>query len=104
VKKDYILNIYVGNLSFDTSESDLERAFAAYGAVASARIATDRETGRARGFGFVEMTDKAEAQAAIAALNGKDLQGRTLNVNESRSREDRGDTRGGSYGRGNNRY
>jgi RNA recognition motif-containing protein len=98
------LNIYVGNLSFDTSESDLERAFAAHGAVTSARIATDRDTGRARGFGFVEMSDKTEAQAAIAALNGKELQGRTLTVNEARPREDRGGgNRGGGYGGGGNR-
>jgi cold-inducible RNA-binding protein len=102
------LNIYVGNLSFDTSESDLERAFAAHGAVSSVRIATDRDTGRARGFGFVEMADKGEAQAAIAALNGKDLQGRSLTVNEARPREDRsgGGNRGGGggYGRSNNRF
>jgi cold-inducible RNA-binding protein len=84
------LNIYVGNLSFDTSERDLEAAFAAYGAVTSARIATDRDTNRPRGFGFVEMGSQAEAQAAIAALNGKELQGRTLTVNEARPREERG--------------
>ena len=83
------MNIYVGNLSFDTSETELQAAFAAYGAVSSARIATDRDTGRARGFGFVEMPNQAEAQAAIAALNGADLQGRTLTVNEARPREDR---------------
>jgi len=93
------LNIYVGNLSFETSEADLRAAFAAYGTVTSARIATDRDTGRARGFGFVEMADQAEAQAAIAALNGKDLQGRTLTVNEARPREDRGGgSRGGNRG------
>jgi RNA recognition motif-containing protein len=84
------LNIYVGNLSFDTSERDLEAAFAAYGAVSSARIATDRETNRPRGFGFVEMASQAEAQAAIAGLNGKELQGRSLTVNEARPREERG--------------
>jgi RNA recognition motif-containing protein len=84
------LNIYVGNLSFDTSERDLEAAFAGYGAVTSARIATDRDTNRPRGFGFVEMANQAEAQAAIAGLNGKELQGRTLTVNEARPREDRG--------------
>jgi len=98
------LNIYVGNLSFDTSESDLQAAFAAYGAVSTARIATDRDTGRARGFGFVEMANQAEAQAAIKALNGSDLQGRTLTVNEARPREERrtggggGGTRGGYSG------
>jgi RNA recognition motif-containing protein len=84
------LNIYVGNLSFDTSERDLEAAFAAYGTVTSARIATDRDTNRPRGFGFVEMASQAEAQAAIAGLNGKELQGRTLTVNEARPREERG--------------
>ncbi len=83
------MNIYVGNLSFDTSESDLQNAFASYGAVSTARIATDRDTGRARGFGFVEMANQAEAQAAIAALNGSELQGRTLTVNEARPREER---------------
>lgn len=92
------LNIYVGNLSFETSESDLQAAFAAYGAVSAARIATDRDTGRARGFGFVEMANQAEAQAAIAGLNGKDLHGRTLTVNEARPREQRGaGSRSGGY-------
>jgi cold-inducible RNA-binding protein len=95
------LNIYVGNLSFDTSETELQAAFAAHGNVTSARIATDRDTGRARGFGFVEMSDANEAKAAIAALNGRELQGRTLTVNEARPREDRGGgNRGGGYGGG----
>ena len=93
------MNIYVGNLSFDTSERDLEAAFAAYGAVASARIATDRETNRPRGFGFVEMASQAEAQAAIGALNGSELQGRTLTVNEAKPREDRGNSGGGGGNR-----
>jgi len=84
------LNIYVGNLSWDTSESELNAAFAAYGAVSTARLATDRDTGRARGFGFVEMASQAEAQAAIAGLNGTMLQGRTITVNEARPREERG--------------
>ena len=103
------MNIYVGNLSFDTSESDLQAAFAAYGAVSTARIATDRDTGRARGFGFVEMASQAEAQAAIKALNGSELQGRTLTVNEARPREERrtggggGGNRGG-YSGGQNRW
>ena len=99
------MNIYVGNLSFDTSESDLQAVFASYGAVSTARIATDRDTGRARGFGFVEMSSQSEAQAAIAALNGKELQGRTLTVNEAKPREDRssGGSRGG-YGGGGNRW
>jgi cold-inducible RNA-binding protein len=99
------LNIYVGNLSFDTSESDLQAAFATYGAVSTARIATDRDTGRARGFGFVEMTNQAESQAAIAGLNGTQLQGRTLTVNEAKPREERssGGSRGG-YGGGGGGY
>jgi RNA recognition motif-containing protein len=97
------LNIYVGNLSFDTTERDLEAAFATYGAVSTARIATDRDTGRARGFGFVEMSNQTEAQAAIAGLNGAELQGRTLTVNEARPREsgsNRGGGGGGGYGGG----
>ena len=92
------MNIYVGNLSFDESESSLETAFAAHGEVTSARIITDRETGRSRGFGFVEMSDQAQAQAAIAALNGTSVNGRELTVNEARPREDRGG--GGSRGGG----
>jgi RNA recognition motif-containing protein len=94
------LNIYVGNLSFNTTESELEQAFASYGTVQSARIATDRETNRPRGFGFVEMPNQAEAEAAIAALNGKELQGRILTVNEARPREDRGGGGRGGGGRG----
>jgi cold-inducible RNA-binding protein len=84
------MNIYVGNLSYEASERDLEQAFAVYGEVKAARIATDRDTGRARGFGFVEMANQSEAQAAIAALNGKEMQGRTLIVNEARPRESGG--------------
>ena len=77
------MNIYVGNLSFDETEASLEAAFAAHGEVTSARIITDRETGRSRGFGFVEMSDQAQAQAAIAALNGANQNGRDLTVNEA---------------------
>jgi RNA recognition motif-containing protein len=94
------LNIYVGNLSYDTSDRDLETAFSSYGAVTSARIATDRETGRSRGFGFVEMANAQEAQAAIAGLNGTQLQGRTLTVNESRPRTDRAPSGNRGYGGG----
>ena len=96
------LNIYVGNLSFDTTERELESAFGTYGTVSTARIATDRDTGRARGFGFVEMPNAAEAQSAISGMNGKELQGRTLTVNEARPREERGGggNRGGGYGGG----
>jgi RNA recognition motif-containing protein len=96
------MNIYVGNLSFDTTERDLETAFAGYGAVTSARLATDRDTGRNRGFGFVEMASQSEAQAAIAGLNGKELQGRTLTVNEAKPREG-GARSAGSYSGGGNR-
>jgi RNA recognition motif-containing protein len=97
------LNIYVGNLSFQTTERELEEAFASYGEVQSARIATDRDTNRPRGFGFVEMANQSEAEAAIAGLNGKELQGRTLTVNEARPREDRGNRSGGGGGGYGNR-
>ena len=99
------MNIYVGNLSFDTTERELETAFAAFGAVTTARLATDRDTGRARGFGFVEMSNANEAQAAISSLNGKELQGRTLTVNEARPREEGTRRSGGnSGGGGGNRW
>ena len=94
------MNIYVGNLSFDETEASLESVFAAHGEVTSARIITDRETGRSRGFGFVEMSDQTQAQAAIAALNGTNQNGRDLTVNEARPREDRGGSRGGFGGGG----
>ena len=94
------MNIYVGNLSFQTTERDLEEAFSSYGEVQSARIAVDRDTNRSRGFGFVEMANQTEAESAIAGLNGKDLQGRTLTVNEARPREDRGGGGGGGGYRG----
>ena len=94
------MNIYVGNLSFDETETSLEAAFAAHGEVTSARIITDRETGRSRGFGFVEMADQSQAQAAIAALNGTSLNGRDLTVNEARPREDRGGGSRGGFGGG----
>ena len=83
------MNIYVGNLSHDVSQDELHQAFAAHGEVASANIISDKFTGQSRGFGFVEMPKNDEAQAAIAALNGMDLKGRTLNVNEARPRNDR---------------
>ena len=84
------MRIFVGNLSFNTSDDDLRATFAPYGEAASAQVSTDRETTRSRGFGFVEMLDNDAAQQAIRSLNGSDLQGRTLNVNEARAREDRG--------------
>ncbi len=94
------MKVFVGNLSFSTSDNDLRDAFAPYGEVASAQVITDRDTMRSRGFGFVEMTSDSEAEQAIRALNGTDLQGRTLNVNEARPREDRSSrSGGGSWGR-----
>jgi RNA recognition motif-containing protein len=80
-------SIYVGNISLDTTDADLQAAFDVYGAVGTARVVTDRDTGRPRGFGFVEMANDAEAQAAIRGLNGSELQGRTLTVNEARPKE-----------------
>ena len=96
------MNIYVGNLSFEVSEDEIRQAFEAFGEVSSVNIITDRYSGQPRGFGFVEMPDKAEAQAAIENLNGKDLSGRPLNVNEARPRADRGGRPGGG-GRGGGR-
>ena len=90
------MNIYVGNLSYDSTDADVEAAFAQFGQVAEARVIMDRHTGASRGFGFVEMPDDSEARAAIEKLNGSDLQGRTLTVNEARPREDRG-SRGSRY-------
>ena len=93
------MNIYVGNLSYDASSEDLRKAFEAYGEVSSANIIKDKYSGQPRGFGFVEMPNKAEAQTAIESLNGKDILGQQINVNEARPREDRG----GSRGQGGNR-
>jgi RNA recognition motif-containing protein len=87
--------LYVGNLSFNTSTQDLEQMFAEFGTVQSTNIIEDRETGRSRGFAFVELSSKEEAQNAIAALNGKDIDGRSLTVNEAKPREDRGGSGGG---------
>ena len=84
-----VMNIYVGNLSYGMSEDELRQAFAAHGEVSSAKILMDRETGRSRGFGFVEMPNQSEAEAAIAQLNGKDVGGRPLRINEARPREKR---------------
>jgi RNA recognition motif-containing protein len=83
------MNIYVGNLSYQMSEAELREAFAAFGQVSSVKILMDRETGRSRGFGFVEMPNQSEAENAIAQLNGKDLGGRALRINEARPRERR---------------
>ena len=90
------MNIYVGNLSFDETAESLEAAFTLHGEVASARVITDRYSGRSRGFGFVEMPNQTEAEAAMAALNGTELNGRTLTVNESKPRENRGQGGGDS--------
>ena len=89
------MNIYVGNLSHELTEEELREAFQEFGEVTSAKIITDRYSGVSRGFGFVEMANKAEAEAAITGLNGKELKGRTLTVNEARPRSDdrRGDRR-----------
>ena len=98
-EKLYEMNIYVGNLPHATADPELREAFEEYGAVDSATIIKDRFTGKSRGFGFVEMPDSGEAQAAIDGLNGQDFGGRTITVNEARPREDRG--RGGGGGGGN---
>lgn len=87
------MNIYVGNLSYNVSEDDLKAVFAEFGEVESVKIITDKFSGQSKGFGFVEMPNSGEAQAALAALNGKDVKGRALNVNEARPRS--GDSRGG---------
>ena len=94
------MNIYVGNLSYTTADEDLRSAFEEYGRVDSARVVMDKMTSRSKGFGFVEMANSAEAQAAIAGLNGKDLGGRTLNVNEARPKTEGGGGRGGRGGGG----
>lgn len=93
-------NIFVGNLAYQTTESELEAAFAAYGAVEKTSVVRDRDTGQPRGFAFVEMTNAAEAAKAIEALNGQELNGRALNVNEARPRPERG-AGGGGGGYGN---
>ncbi len=92
------MRIYVGNMSYETTEEDLKVAFGAHGQVAEVTMIKDRETGRAKGFGFVEMPSTAEAQAAIAALNGKEMGQRTLTVNEAKARTEGGASRGGSGG------
>ena len=93
--------LYVGNLKFEVNDADLNQLFSQYGSVESAQVVQDKMTGRSKGFGFVEMASEPEAQAAIAALNGKEYSGRALTVNEARPREDRpsGGSRGG-YGGG----
>ncbi|MFN7997576.1 MAG: RNA-binding protein [Bryobacteraceae bacterium] len=97
-------NIFVGNLSFDATESKVRSLFEQYGTVDKVNVVTDRDTGRARGFAFVEMSNDGEGDRAIAALNGRDLDGRSLNVNIAKPKEDRGGARGGGGGRGRNRW
>jgi len=100
------MNIYVGNLAYSVTEEDLRKAFEAFGQVASANVIRDQFSDRSKGFGFVEMPESSEAQAAISGLNGKELNGRTLNVNEAKPRADR-DRSGGFGGRrggGGRRY
>ncbi len=92
------MNIYVGNISWDVTESDLKEAFQAYGEVASASIIKDKFSGKSRGFGFVEMPNKEEGDKAVAGLNGKEMKGRNLTVNEAKPRTDR--PRTGGFGGG----
>ncbi len=95
--------LYVGNLSYDAGQSDLQSAFEQFGTVESVNIITDRETGRSKGFGFVEMSTDAEAQAAVAGLDGRDCAGRAMKVNEAKPQESRGGSGGGRGGFGGGR-
>lgn len=108
-EKNFLMKLYVGNLSYNTSEDDLKDAFSAYGEVASAKIIMDRDTGRSKGFGFVEFDDDEAGRKAMASMNGTDLGGRNLTVNEARPQTDRprgaaGAGRERSGFRGGNRY
>lgn len=96
------MKLYVGNLAFQTTSQDLETLFSQSGTVQSANIIEDRETGRSRGFGFVEMSSKEEGNAAITEFNGKEVNGRNMNVNEARQREERGGGGRGGFGGGRN--
>lgn len=98
------MNIYVSNLNFHTSNESLKNLFTKYGEVSSANIITDRETGRSRGFGFVEMPNDTEGQSAIDALNGTNFEEKTITVNVARPKEDRGSRGGGNRGYNRNRY
>ena len=90
------MNIYIGNMSFDTTEDHLRQAFEGYGEVSTVKIIMDRDSGRPKGFGFVEMPGQDEASAAIGGLNGQELNGRELNVNEAKPRTDSGNRSGGN--------
>ncbi len=96
--------LYCGNLSYNVASSDLDQMFSEFGTVKSAEVIMDRDTGRSKGFGFVEMNNDQEAQAAIAGINGKEHDGRTLTVNEARPREERGGGGGGRGGGGRGGY
>ena len=107
------MKIFIGSLSYNVTEDDLRQAFEAFGQVASATVIKDEQSGRSKGFGFVEMPEKAEAQSAIEVLNGKAFKGRTITVNEARAHADNrrgrdrggeGDRRGGGHRRGRGRY
>jgi len=99
------MNIYVGNLSFDTTEQDLRQAFEAFGQVTSTNIISDKISGQSKGFGFIEMSAKDQAQAAIDGMNGKEIKGRAMNVNEARPRNnDRTGSRGVSRPQGRSRF
>jgi RNA recognition motif-containing protein len=98
------MDIYVGNLPYDVSDSDLQQLFSQYGTVTSARVVIDRVTGRAKGFGFVEMGDKAEAEKAISATNGFEMNGRALRVNESQPKPSRSEGGAGGGHRGGGRW
>lgn len=95
------MNIYIGNMSYETTEDALRQAFEAYGEVSTVNIITDRDSGRPKGFGFVEMPSQDEAMAAISGLNGQEINGRTINVNEAKPRNNSG---GGNRGGGGGRY
>jgi cold-inducible RNA-binding protein len=99
-KRGIVKNIFVGNLSFNTTEDELRQLFETYGQVDRVSILTDRETGRSRGFGFVEMTNPEEGEKAIAGLNGSQFGGRTINVNEARPKAERAGSGGGGRDRG----
>ena len=93
------MNIYVSNLSFNTGDSELSALFASYGSVSSAKVITDRETGRSRGFGFVEMSSSEEGEKAIAGLNGKEVEGRQMSVTIAKEKTERSNSGGGGYNR-----